>query len=131
MSYSLATIWYERNRFLPGILAVTFSAVLIAIQCGLLLGMFSTLTIPIDRTKPGTIVVDESERDRLGVSKVGDVAEVVGCRVRVVGFVRGSKGLAGVFVFCSIPTARTLLAGSGLRQDQVMYLLARCRNPQD
>lgn len=41
MLYSLITIWRERNRFLPGILAVSFSAVLIAVQCSLLLGMFS------------------------------------------------------------------------------------------
>ena len=41
MSYSLAPLWYERQRFLPGVLAVGFSALLIALQCGLLLGLFS------------------------------------------------------------------------------------------
>lgn len=51
MSYALATLWHERQRFLPGILAVTFSAVLIALQCGLLLGLFSITSIPIDRTR--------------------------------------------------------------------------------
>ena len=40
MSYALATLWYERQRFLPGVLAVGFSALLIALQCGLLLGLF-------------------------------------------------------------------------------------------
>ena len=30
MSYSLATLWHERQRFLPGVLAVAFSALLIA-----------------------------------------------------------------------------------------------------
>jgi putative ABC transport system permease protein len=50
MSYSLATLWYERQRFLPGILAVAFSAVLIALQCGLLLGLFSITSLPIDET---------------------------------------------------------------------------------
>src|SRR4051812_22462306 len=48
MSYSLATLWYERQRFLPGVLAVAFSALLIALQCGLLLGLFSITSIPID-----------------------------------------------------------------------------------
>lgn len=48
MSYSLTTLWYERQRFLPGILAVAFSALLIALQCGLLLGLFSITSIPID-----------------------------------------------------------------------------------
>jgi putative ABC transport system permease protein len=51
MGYALATLWHERQRFLPGILAVTFSAVLIALQCGLLLGLFSITSIPIDRTR--------------------------------------------------------------------------------
>ena len=30
LSFSLATLWYERQRFLPGVLAVAFSALLIA-----------------------------------------------------------------------------------------------------
>jgi len=50
MSYSLATLWYERQRFLPGVLAVAFSALLIALQCGLLLGLFSITSLPIDET---------------------------------------------------------------------------------
>jgi putative ABC transport system permease protein len=49
-SYSLATLWYERQRYLPGVLAVAFSALLIALQCGLLLGLFSITSIPIDHT---------------------------------------------------------------------------------
>ena len=48
MSYALQTLWYERHRFLPGILAVAFSCLLIALQCGLLLGLFSITSIPID-----------------------------------------------------------------------------------
>src|SRR5712691_10573546 len=51
MSYSLATLWHERQRFLPGVLAVAFSALLIALQCGLLLGLFSITSIPIDHTQ--------------------------------------------------------------------------------
>ena len=46
MSYSLATLWYERQRYLPGVLAVAFSALLIALQCGLLLGLFSITSMP-------------------------------------------------------------------------------------
>src|SRR6059058_3147315 len=52
MSYALQTLWYERQRFLPGILAVAFSAMLIALQCGLLLGLFSITSIPIDESSP-------------------------------------------------------------------------------
>jgi putative ABC transport system permease protein len=48
MSYALQTLWHERSRYLSGVLAVTFSAVLIALQCGLLLGLFKITSIPID-----------------------------------------------------------------------------------
>src|SRR5215213_10155304 len=51
MSYSLATLWHERQRYLPGVLAVAFSALLIALQCGLLLGLFSITSIPIDESR--------------------------------------------------------------------------------
>ena len=37
MSYAITTIWHERNRFLPAIMAVAFSALLIALQSGLLM----------------------------------------------------------------------------------------------
>src|SRR5262245_23159270 len=51
MNYSLATLWHERPRFLPGIGAVAFSAVLIALQCGLLLGLFKITSIPVDNSR--------------------------------------------------------------------------------
>ena len=50
MSYALQTLWHERNRYASGVLAVTFSAVLIALQCGLMLGLFKITSIPIDNT---------------------------------------------------------------------------------
>lgn len=50
MSYSLQTLWHERSRYLAGVLAVTLSAVLIALQVGLLLGLFKITSIPIDNT---------------------------------------------------------------------------------
>jgi putative ABC transport system permease protein len=209
MSYSLATLWYERQRYLPGVLAVAFSALLIALQCGLLLGLFSITSIPIDHTdadvwmgapgvlsvdlgrpiregylarlaadpdvaqcevylqgfaywskhnggtelcmvigsrlgegalgavdkltpelrarltEPGSIVIDESDMARLGIRGIGDMAEVSGNRVRVVGLTQGLKSLAGPYVFCSVETARPLLR---LLPDQVTYVLARCHN---
>src|SRR5262249_35007690 len=51
MSYALLTMWHDRQRYLPGILAVAFSALLIALQFGLLLGLFSVTSIPIDHTR--------------------------------------------------------------------------------
>jgi putative ABC transport system permease protein len=50
MSYALQTLWHERSRYAAGVLAVTFSAVLIALQCGLLLGLFKISSTPIDIT---------------------------------------------------------------------------------
>jgi putative ABC transport system permease protein len=212
MSYTLSTLWYERQRYLPGVLATAFSALLVALQCGLLLGMFSFVSLPVDHTRahiwvggpntptvdrgypipadyvmrvaaepevercevyiqgfaywvrgdggaelsmvigarleygalgcvaeltpelrdrlrePGAVVVDESDLGRLGVRGVGDGAEIGGRRVRVAGMVRGTRGLAGAYVFCSVHTARQVL---GLRSDQATYLLARCRDAAD
>src|SRR2546423_9729141 len=65
MDFSLATLWHERNRFLPGVLAVAFSALLIAVQFGLLLGILSLTSIPVDLADadlwvgyPGVLSVD-------------------------------------------------------------------------
>ena len=51
MGYALQTLWHEKTRYASGVLAVTFSAVLIALQCGLLLGLFKITSIPIDNTR--------------------------------------------------------------------------------
>jgi putative ABC transport system permease protein len=48
-SYALTTLWHERQRYLPGILAVAFSALLIALQWGMLLGMFTFASVTVDR----------------------------------------------------------------------------------
>jgi putative ABC transport system permease protein len=212
MEYALSTLWHERQRYLPGVLAVAFSALLIALQCGLLMGLFSITSMPIDHThadlwvgapgvlsvdlgesiregflarvaaqpeiahcesyfqgfaywtkreggrelcmvigsrlgdgalghideltpelrekltEPGAIVIDESDRGRLGVRGVGDVAEVTGRRVKVVGMTRGLKSLAGPYVFCSIATAQPMLR---YPPGQITYVLAKCHNPAD
>ena len=59
-------------------------------------------------TEPNSIVVDRVERDRLGITGVGDYAEINKVRVRVVGETKGLKSLAGPYVFCSRPTAKLL-----------------------
>ena len=48
-SYALTALWYDRQRYLPGVLAVAFSALLIALQWGMLLGMFTFASLTIDR----------------------------------------------------------------------------------
>ena len=79
-------------------------------------------------TEPGAIIVDESEFGRLGIKKVGDSAEISKQHVRIVSTVRGMKSLAGPYVFCSVETARQRL---NLSSSQTMFLLARCRHPED
>ncbi|MCU0702515.1 MAG: ABC transporter permease [Fimbriiglobus sp.] len=217
MSYALSTIWYERQRFLPAILAVAFSAVLIAVQGGLVVGLLSMMSRPVDMTaadvwagypgvqsvdlgrgiperwaarvaaepgvvrvetatvgfslwthtnsgaqatpevitvvgcrlhpdslgaveairsdprllerlaEPMTVAIDEGELHRLGVRRLGEQAEVIGRRVRVVGFVRGYRSLGGPYVFCSTETARALLK---YPRGDCSYILARCESPE-
>jgi len=219
MSYSLATIWYERQRFLPAVLAVAFSAVLVAVQAGLVIGLLSMTSVPVDKARadvwvgypgvrsvdlgqplperwlgrvaaqpeveraepavigfsmwsraaagrppatpevcaivgtrldpgslgaveglradpdlmarlaePFAVAVDESELGRLDIGGVGDLAEVLGKRVKVVGLVRGYKSLGGPFVFCSLETARVLLK---IPPGQTTYLIGKCPTPAD
>jgi putative ABC transport system permease protein len=194
------------------VLAVAFSDLLIVLQCGLLLGLFSVTSIPVDRSaadiwvcaprvlgvdlgrpipdrfmsrlasesgverpevyiqgftywtkaeggshlcmivgarleddslglvrvlprelrerlsEPGTVVVDRSDMERLGIHKLGDWGEIFGKRVRVIGVVSGLPSFAGPYVFCSQRTARPLLSMS---TDETTYLLARCNDPEE
>lgn len=102
-SYSLVTLWFERQRYLPGVLAVAFSALLIALQCGLLLGLFSITSIPIDHTHadvwmgaPKVLSVDlgrpipESALARMGVQQ-----EIESCEPYLQGFAFWSKPEGG------------------------------------
>jgi putative ABC transport system permease protein len=72
--------------------------------------------------------VDEAECGRLGIRGIGDVAEILGVRVRVVGLVHGYRSLGGPYVFCSLETARGLM---GYRKDEVTYFVMKCRTPAD
>lgn len=51
MRYALQTLWYERRRYLPGILAVAFSGLLIALQVGILLGLVGVVSVPIENSR--------------------------------------------------------------------------------
>jgi len=51
MSYSRATLWHGRQRYIPGVLAVAFSALLIVLQFGLMLGLFSICSVTIDHSR--------------------------------------------------------------------------------
>ena len=215
LPYSFKIIWREPRRYLPAVLAVTFSDVLITVQVGLLLGALAVLSLPIDHsaadiwvaspevlsielgypipeswrsrlasmpevadtepylygfsywrkpqggsevccvigsrlehdalgvirdltpqmrtllTEPGSVVVDETELPRLGVSGVGGVAELAGRRVRIVGLLRGVKSMGPPYVFCSLRTAYQVQPLFHDYPGHAMYLLARCRRAAD
>jgi putative ABC transport system permease protein len=114
MSYSLTILWHDRQRYLPALLAVTFSAVLVALQFGLLLGTFSMVSVPIDHTRadlwvgqPGVTSVDMSApiperwRDRLD-----GLPEVVQTEPYIQGFLSWARPQGG--------TENVLVVGSRL-----------------
>src|SRR5207244_8130608 len=76
----------------------------------------------------GSVVIDEGEFSRLGITKVGDTAEILGKRVRVVGTVSGLRSLAGPYLFCSLDTARSFLKPP---PGQCTFILAKCKNKED
>jgi putative ABC transport system permease protein len=103
MSYALATLWHERQRYLPGVLAVGFSALLIALQCGLLLGLFSITSLPIDHTTadvwmgaPNVLSVDLGEPIREGfLARVAGQPEVERTETYLQGFAYWAKPHGG------------------------------------
>jgi putative ABC transport system permease protein len=215
MRFAFSMIWYDRARFIPAVLAVAMSGVLISLQLGMLLGIVTVasavidhsraeiwltypgtrtvdmgMPVPIDwratlamqpevvRTEealiaympwkqpgvgvemcalvgsnlepealgaiteltpelrarlaePGTVVLDEGDCALVGICRPGETFELAGRRVRVVGFVRGLKGLLAVYMFCSLNTARMVLSAAGLQANQTNYVIARCRQSGD
>src|SRR5947209_15871844 len=103
MSYSLATLWHERQRFLPGVLAVAFSALLIALQCGLLLGLFSITSMPVDHTLadvwvggPEVLSVDLGKQiPESYLTRVASQPSVSYCESYLQGFAYWSKPAGG------------------------------------
>jgi putative ABC transport system permease protein len=79
--------------------------------------------------EPGAVVADASDLERLGFQAVGDQGEVQGHRIRLVGVVHGLRSLGAPYLFCSIRTARLLF--DGVRPEQTVYVLARCRSNRD
>jgi putative ABC transport system permease protein len=50
ISLARATLLHEWRRFLPAVMAVTFAGLLVLVQVGLLLGMFGTVSIMVDKS---------------------------------------------------------------------------------
>lgn len=70
-----------------------------------------------------SVVIDESYREKLGVSHPGQLVEINGHRARVVGFTRGIRSFTTQpFVFTSFKNA---LNYASLTADQTVYILVK------
>jgi putative ABC transport system permease protein len=76
-----------------------------------------------DLEQPDAVIIDELYQKKLGVTQLGQVAEIRGHRARVVGFTRGIRTFTtSPPVFTSFKNAQNYF---GLREDQTMYLLIK------
>ena len=214
MFYALTVVWFEFRRYLAAVLVVAAGTALMGLQFGVMIGLISLVSTPIDKstaeiwvtsqdtpscdlaapisrdwvnrvwdapgvvatdeivmhymtwhnpesgnalgvmlgfnvsdtslgpvqmltpeqrvllTELGSVVIDYRERARLGVKRVGDVGEVAGQRVRVVGFTRGMTSVTGPYILCSLETARKCLFYTALNSGSTTFILARCRSPE-
>jgi putative ABC transport system permease protein len=213
ISLARATLLYEWRRFLPAVMAVTFAGLLVLVQVGLLLGMFGTVSIMVDKstadvwmgyrnlesvdfgrdipmlhdsqlreraevrqvehmqfsggdwrtrsgavlgafvigvdTRPGAIgmarmltpvqralldepdaiIVGEADLGKLETG-IGQLAEIAGKRVRVVGVLRDLRAIGSVYVIASLSTARRLLSMQDREVDMATFALARLADPR-
>lgn len=206
MSLARTTLLYEWRRFLPGVLSVAFAGLLMLVQLGLLLGMFGTVTVLVDRSKanlwvtspetqsmdqakdipsnlaallrlnsavqrsetllinsavwqsgstripielvglqpyanalacpapmramlcarlqePNAVVIDQAEAAKLA-TQAGQLAEINGHRVRVVGLSRGLRSIGNTYAFVSWQTARALVEPLPNGQDLATFIIA-------
>jgi putative ABC transport system permease protein len=70
-----------------------------------------------------SVMIDESYREKLGVTGLGDTVEIRSRRARVVGFTRGVRSFTTApFVFSSFQDA---LDYAQLKEDETIYILVR------
>jgi putative ABC transport system permease protein len=76
-----------------------------------------------DLRQDDAVMIDESYRDKLGVTHLGQSVEIHGRRARVVGYTRGIRSFTTApFVFSSF---RNALDYAALREDETIYILVR------
>ncbi len=71
--------------------------------------------------EPGTVALDEADVTKMGAS-LGRTVELNGQRAKVVGTVKGLRGMGSVNLLASLATARHF---AGLPEDSATYFLAR------
>ena len=76
-----------------------------------------------DLKAPDAVIVDEIYKQKLGVTRIGEVFEVGGHRARVVGFTRGIRAFTtSPYVFTTFKRAQDYTA---LPEDQTTYILVK------
>jgi putative ABC transport system permease protein len=76
-----------------------------------------------DLKSPDAIILDELYKQKLGVTRVGEVFEIGGHRARVVGFTRGIRSFTtSPYVFTTFKNAQNY---TGLREDQTLFILVK------
>ncbi len=76
-----------------------------------------------DLKTPDAIIVDELYKQKLGVTRVGEIFEIGGHRARVVGFTRGIRAFTtSPYIFTTFKNAQTF---TNLREDQTYYALVK------
>ena len=76
-----------------------------------------------DLKSPDAVILDELYKQKLGVTRVGEVFEIGGYRARVVGFTRGIRSFTtSPYVFTSFKNAQDY---TRLREDQTLFILVK------
>jgi len=76
-----------------------------------------------DLKSPDAVILDELYKQKLGVTRVGEVFEIGGYRARVVGFTRGIRSFTtSPYVFTTFKNAQNF---ANLREDQTMFILVK------
>src|SRR5215471_4310181 len=82
-----------------------------------------------DLKSPDAVILDGLYKQKLGVTRVGEVFEIGGYRARVVGFTRGIRSFTtSPYVFTSFKNAQDY---TGLREDQTLFILAKVAPGKD
>lgn len=91
MSLALATLRHDWRRFLPGVLSVAFSGLLMLIQLGLLMGLFGTVTVLVDRSTADLWV---SSPETASFDQSREIPSALAADVRSIAAVQASERLS-------------------------------------
>ena len=110
MSYAILILWNERTKFFPAILSVGVSAVLVAIQLGLLAGMLSFTSLVIDNS-PADIWIGIKDVPTIDVGvpvpeswlqRFGGLPEIKRVESFCFGYAASRKDSGGTVVCCVV-----------------------------